>query len=274
MRRRDDSPARPDPVLAPPAVAPEAYDESYYRSVCGGSDDWSRSDGRRMAGVYRAMLGIAEFRPNEAVVDIGTGRGELPVTAVLAGARHAIGVEYSPDAIRLAQRTAAAHGVTDRVDFVLADARAIPLPDGCADLVTMLDVVEHLRPDELDDVLAEVGRLLRPGGRLLVHTFPTATIYDVTYRWLRRLAVRRRWPADPRNDFERRMHVNEQSVRSLAKTLRRAGFVDVRAWLGDWVHVQHLPARWARVTVRALSHVPLARALARANVLALARRAP
>jgi cyclopropane fatty-acyl-phospholipid synthase-like methyltransferase len=36
----------------------------------------------------------------------------------------------------------------------------------------MLDVVEHLTPTELDRTLAQARRILAPGGRLYIHTFP------------------------------------------------------------------------------------------------------
>lgn len=51
---------------------------------------------------------------------------------------------------------------------VLADARNIPLPDGCALTVMALHVIEHFYLWEVGDVLAEWRRLLKPGGRLVL----------------------------------------------------------------------------------------------------------
>ncbi|MHB8670261.1 MAG: class I SAM-dependent methyltransferase, partial [Acidimicrobiales bacterium] len=105
--------------------------------------------------------------------------------------------------------------------------------------------------------LREALRILRPNGRLLVHTMPTRTIYDVTYRLQRSLSPgrRRRWPADPRNDWERSLHVNEQTARALRRSLRAAGFVDARVRHGAWVHDEFVPdARARRLYARLARH--------------------
>jgi hypothetical protein len=127
----------------------------------------------------------------------------------------------------------------------------------------MLDVVEHLTPAELADALAEAHRVLRAGGRLFVHTAPNRLVYDVTYR-LQRTALPwrlRSWPSDPRNEFERTMHVNEQTTRSLVAALRQAGFADPLAWAGRWVCAGHLPSRRAGRWYRLAARVPGLRGL-------------
>jgi SAM-dependent methyltransferase len=225
-------------------VAADRYDEEYYLHTCGGSEEWRRSDGAEMAGVYPGSLQEARLAEGEVVVDIGTGRGELLVAALERGAAQAIGVEYSPAAVKLAQQTLDVNEINpDRGRVVEADARSVPLPDGVADLVTMLDVVEHLAPDELSAALRQAHRLLRPGGRILIHTFPTRTLYDVTYRlqrWARPSRIRT-WPRDPRKELEHVMHVNEQSVRRLRRALRGAAFAEVDVRPGVWVYTEFLP---------------------------------
>lgn len=252
----DVSRSAPEPPVPAPVVAPEVYDEDYFRHGCAGSAEWSASEGTEMADIYPGMLRAAGFTAGEVVVDMGTGRGELPVLAARWGAKEAVGVEYSPAAVRLAEQTVAAHDVGDRVRVVQADARAVPLPDGHADLVLFVDVVEHLAPAELDAALRESLRILRPGGRVHIHTFPTKTMYDVTYRLLRTLARRRQWPADPRNDYERQMHVNEQTLTSMTAALSGAGFTRVRVSPGAWAYTDHLPEQWAQRVVRGLARFP------------------
>jgi len=257
--------------LNDPAVAPDEYDEDYFLTCCSGSQEWSESSGKRIAGLYYGFLNLAQFKAGEVVVDLGTGRGELPVLAAKQGAPRAIGVEYSASAIALARQTVEAHDVADRVDVVQADARSIPVPDATADLVTMLDVVEHLAPAELEAVLVEARRILRPGGRIFIHTFPTRTTYSITYRWLRLLLLRRRWPRDPRNDYEHRMHVNEQTVTSLRRSLRRAGFAKVDVHPGAMVYVDFMPDAWAQRLVRRLARFRAFARLTHADIVATAR---
>jgi ubiquinone/menaquinone biosynthesis C-methylase UbiE len=191
---------------------------------------------------------------------------------VKQGAARAIGVEYAEAAVALARRTLEVHEVNDRAEVVLADARAMPIDDGIADLVTMLDVVEHLTDDEIARSLAEIRRILRPGGRLFIHTFPTRTIYDVTYRALRLTSPRRmrRWPADPRNEFEHKMHVNEQTLRSLRRSLRAAGFDPVEVVLGKWVYTDHVPDPGAKRVYERLAKHRLTAPLGVSNIFATA----
>lgn len=248
------------PDLPPPAVPAAVYDTNYYRSVCGDAAAFAAGD---LGGIHAWALQRLAPAPGEHLVDIGCGRGELLAGAVAAGVR-ATGVEYSPDAVALARATAPG------AEVVLADARDVPLPDGSADAVAMLDVVEHLTAAELAAALAEARRILRPGGRLLIHTMPNRLLYDVTYRALRLVA--RSWPADPRNDHERRMHVGEQTAGSLRGALREAGFAEIRVQRGEWIHDEFLPSHRARAWLRRAAHVAPLRPLVVANLIAGARR--
>jgi cyclopropane fatty-acyl-phospholipid synthase-like methyltransferase len=233
------------------------YDEEYYRTRCAGYADWTDSGGARVAGIYPGFLQRAGLREGETVVDLGAGRGELLVTAVEMGASHAYGVEYSPAAVRMAKQTIETHGVGDRAEVVLADARAVPLPDEFADLVCFVDVIEHLSPDELHAALVEARRMLRPGGRVVAHTMPNRLTYAVTYRALRPF-FGRSWPKDPRNTFEQTMHVNEQTLRSLRRSITEAGFT-ARVELGAWIRDDFPPSARARRIYRLLARVgPLA----------------
>lgn len=246
-------------AIPDPAVPADVYDETYYREWCAGYETWSASGGREVAGIYPGFLARARLRPGEVVVDVGTGRGELLAVAVEMGAHRAYGLEYSKDAVALARTTLAIHGVEDRAEVLLADARSETLPEGIADLVCYVDVVEHLTPDELHDSLVQARRVLRPGGRVVAHTFPSRLIYDVTYRWLRAVPGHRRWPADPRKEFERVMHVNEHSPSSLTRAFEEAGF-DVEVELGAWVYTDFVPTRTGRGVYRALARCgPLAK---------------
>ena len=221
--------------------------------------------------MYEYVFGELGLRPGDTLVDVGTGRGELLAVASQAGI-DAIGIEYSDAAVALAHRTLEARGIND-ASVLLADARALPVADASAAAVTLLDVVEHLTPEELDLALAEARRILKSDGRLYIHTFPNRTVYDVTYR-LQRIAVpsrRRTWPADPRGDYERAMHVNEQTVPALRKALR-SHFAEVRVWLGDWIYTDHVPDERCYALYYRLAKLPgpLAR-LGRGNIWAEAR---
>jgi ubiquinone/menaquinone biosynthesis C-methylase UbiE len=260
--------------LPPPVVAADCYDADYYLCKCAGRESWVTSGGTDLDPLYLGCLLKAGVNPGDVVVDIGTGRAELPVVAVREGARLAVGIEYSWSALELGARTVAASGVGDRILLMAADARKLPLPDGCADLVTLLDVVEHLAPDELARCLAECHRILRPKGRVLAHTMPNRLVYDVTYR-IQRLARRHRrlhWPADPRQEIEHLMHVNEQTRRSLVSYLRGAGFASAEVTHGEWIWEGFVPDEKARALYHRLSRFRLTAALGRGDLWAVAQK--
>jgi SAM-dependent methyltransferase len=102
------------------------------------------------------------------VIDVGCGTGDnLGALDEVAG-RTVAGVELSEYAVRHAPRSA-----DGDVRAGVARAEQLPFPTGCADLVTSMDVIEHL---DDDDALAEYRRVVRPGGLVLL-TVPA-------YQWL------------------------------------------------------------------------------------------
>jgi len=107
----------------------------------------------------RASLIPHATRPGSLLVDIGCGAGVLAPHVAHLGHRH-LGVDVVPASARLARD----RGIT----VLLGDARCIPMGDGCADVVVAGEVLEHV-PD-LDRVVAEATRILRPGGTLVIDT--------------------------------------------------------------------------------------------------------
>ena len=98
-------------------------------------------------------------RPGEHIVDIGAGPGFLAAEMATEGAR-VVAVDPSASMRELAR----ARGV----DFAIEDgsAEALPLPDGSVDAAVATQVLEYV-PD-VPGALAEIRRVLRPGGRVLL----------------------------------------------------------------------------------------------------------
>jgi SAM-dependent methyltransferase len=110
-------------------------------------------------------LAVADLRPGDRVLDLGSGGG----IDVLLSARRvgptgfAYGVDMTTEMLDLARRTAAAAGATN-VEFRQGTIEDIPLPDGAVDVV-ISNCVVNLSVDK-PAVLAEMFRVLRPGGRI------------------------------------------------------------------------------------------------------------
>jgi len=120
---------------------------------------------RRMAeDLAAAVAGIAEPQ----VLEIGPGPGGL---AVELARRHAgvrlTGLDIDPAMVDRAVLRVRREGLDGRLAFVVGDVTALPFPDASFDLVTSSFSVHHW-PDGAGG-FAEIGRVLRPGGRAIVY---------------------------------------------------------------------------------------------------------
>ncbi len=108
---------------------------------------------------------VAELREGETVLDLGSGGG----IDVLLSARRvgptgtAYGLDMTDEMLALARDNAATAGATN-VEFLKGYIEAIPLPEGSVDVV-ISNCVINLSTDK-PGVIAEIARVLRPGGRL------------------------------------------------------------------------------------------------------------
>ncbi|MGY1749353.1 methyltransferase domain-containing protein [Modestobacter sp. SYSU DS0511] len=95
--------------------------------------------------------------PGAVLVDLACGGGLMAPHVRRLGYRH-VGVDIGLAGLRIARE----HGVIPVRGSVLA----VPLADGCADVVTAGEILEHV--DDPGQVLAESARLLKPGGVLVI----------------------------------------------------------------------------------------------------------
>ncbi len=130
---------------------------------------WQYEKGAETIKFYLERYSEAEMFSDKTVVDIGCGAGGKSLYYASRGVKEVIGVEilekYRAEADALANEL----GLTDQFRFVCADAAALPFTDGSIDTIIMNDAMEHVARPEA--VLAEMMRVLRPGGRLFVN-FP------------------------------------------------------------------------------------------------------
>ena len=99
----------------------------------------------------------------QRIVDVGCGDGSATHLATKLDARSSvIGVDWSANALSQAR----ARGLLVVQGGV--DTAGLPLPDGCADVVIMSELIEHLV--DTDAAIDEARRVLRPGGVLLLST--------------------------------------------------------------------------------------------------------
>jgi len=121
---------------------------------------------------YHRYLLAREFCRGRDVLDVAAGEGYG--TALLAQvARSAVGVEIDEAAVTAAR----SEFQRPNLRFELGDARTLPLPDDSVDVAVTFETLEHLA--EHDVFLAELRRVLRPGGLLIIST-PDRDAYSPT----------------------------------------------------------------------------------------------
>ena len=111
--------------------------------------------------VGAAIVGAAQVRPGERVLDIACGTGNAAIRAAGAGAS-VTGLDLTPELFQAARRRAAEAGV--EVEFVEGDAEALPFEDASFDVV--LSTFGVMFAPRHAVAATEILRVLRPGGRI------------------------------------------------------------------------------------------------------------
>lgn len=126
----------------------------------------------------RTAVRALGLRGGERVLDACTGTGDLAIALQAGGAGEVVGSDFSPSMLAQARQKAPA------LRFAVADTTALPFPDRSFDAATVGFGVRNL--EDLDGGLAELCRVLRPGGRLAVLEFnrpPNALVRAVYHTY-------------------------------------------------------------------------------------------
>ena len=161
---------------------------------------WSSKVGKFW--VRDRMIGALPWRGDERVLDVGCGHGLMLIGAAkrLKGGK-AVGIDIwqsedqygnSPEA---AMENARIEGVSDRIELKTADARRMPFPDGSFDVIVSSYALHNI-PDKAGrrKAVAEIARVLKPGGKLALVDIFHAGEYAGALRDAGIREVRASWP--------------------------------------------------------------------------------
>lgn len=114
---------------------------------------------------------LAQIKAGDSVLDVGCGPGSVTIPAKIRAGLHgkAAGIDPAPEMIAVARRKAARKGL--EIDFRLGVIEALPFPDASFDVATSSLMIHHLPVDLQVRGLAEIYRVLKPGGRILIADF-------------------------------------------------------------------------------------------------------
>jgi SAM-dependent methyltransferase len=222
----------------------------HHRELAGQDTEaiwgWDSPAGRRRADRRGHLLAArAGIGPGRRVLELGCGTGEFTCRVAPSGAR-LVALDLSPDLLARARAR-----VGEGARFVRGNAEVLPFPAGRFDAVYGCSVLHHL---DLDATLAEVRRVLRPGGRL-AFSEPNLLNPQVLLMFKVR-ALRGRFGVSPDEMAFTRGRIT--------RTLRRLGFTGISVRYFDFLHPAIPGALLSLVEppLRALERVPVLRAIA------------
>jgi arsenite methyltransferase len=118
------------------------------------------------AETTRRALELIGVGPEDRLLDVASGTGASALQAAREIGCEVVGVDYSEEAVVGANEAADAEDPARPVGFVRGDAEALPLPDSSSDAVLCECSLSSFR--DKPRALAEIGRVLKPGGRLAI----------------------------------------------------------------------------------------------------------
>jgi demethylmenaquinone methyltransferase / 2-methoxy-6-polyprenyl-1,4-benzoquinol methylase len=174
-------------------------------------------------GRWRRETANAVVRPGDRVLDSCCGTGDLALASLRAGGR-VTGLDFSERMLERARRK------SREVDWVQGDALALPFEDDSFDAATVGFGVRNL--EDLDRGLAELARVLRPGGRLgvLEITRPQGILERFYNVWFGKIVpvLGKLLPGGSAYTYLPASVKRFPGPEDLARFLREAGFSDVR----------------------------------------------
>lgn len=186
--------------------------------------------------------------PNLSVLDLSCGRGEILAALARDGCR-ARGTHYRGDDYKLTGQKGPIETAGLKIDPDVDLTKPLPYPDGAYDVVILSEVLEHL--PEHRTVLSESGRVLAPGGRLILSTPNIARLHSrLHFFWSgTHKLIRRRVGFDIGRDDLYAYHTNPVDFPLLHTLLHQAGLTVERLdvtrfkWKHAWLFLLY-PVFW------------------------------
>jgi precorrin-6B methylase 2 len=180
--------------------------------------------------VVHRMLQLAEARPGDLVVDLGSGDGRIVIAAAQKFGARGLGIEIDAALVEKSRENARRAGVADRVSFVQDDALV-------ADISAASVVTVYLLPGLINRLQPRFLQRLQPGTRIVSHAFamtgwkpdrretmriakahPGQGDESILYLWIVPADVRGLWQA---TGTQLRIHQNFQEIELEGRLLGR-----------------------------------------------------
>jgi cyclopropane fatty-acyl-phospholipid synthase-like methyltransferase len=203
------------------------YTEDYFLTSATGHDEFINFEGKyeQLIDKFQMVISLLDLKPSDSMLDIGCGRGEMVIYHALSGGR-ATGADFSDEAIKLAESKAAQ--LNANCKFLISSFEKID-ETVKYDKIISIDFIEHISAGEGKVFYEKCLKLLNPGGKLLIYTFPNTIRRKHGYKLIRLFSILKGKPLpkqepDTVSDHYKQYHLNEQSYFTLKNSAVNAGF--------------------------------------------------
>ena len=131
----------------------------------------------------RKIVNFLKTKKPDTILDIATGTGDLAIDLAKTGARKIVGLDIAKGMLEVGERKVRKKELDTVVKMVHGDSEALPFEEGSFDAVTVAFGVRNF--ENLEKGLAEIYRVLKPGGHFVVleTSVPTKTPFKQFYRF-------------------------------------------------------------------------------------------
>ncbi len=156
--------------------------EKMFDTISGKYDGLNRviSFGIDVKWRKKVVAHVAAQHP-DSILDIATGTGDLAISLARTSASRIVGLDLSEGMLRVGRKKLEERGLSERIEMVQGDSEALPFDLETFDAVTVAFGVRNF--EDLDKGLAEIFRVLKPGGTLVIleTSVPTRFPYKQGY---------------------------------------------------------------------------------------------
>lgn len=147
-----------------------SYAKESYVTVRPEPDTW------RLHPTFRTLQTYNQYAQG-VVADFGCNHGALTILCTEFNTEMVVGFDMNIQALEVAAQTANSRRYMGKLSFVHTDLRKIPIQDAQFDFAYSFHTLEHIYPNDIDCVVSEFFRVLKPGAHMLIqipydHAYP------------------------------------------------------------------------------------------------------
>lgn len=213
------------------SVSTTKYNYDYYQNLYGIYDYRKKIKLSDFKEIQRHIGSLLDHSKEEFIIDFGCGNGDLTILLAFKYKCKTLGIDYSPDAIRIAKNSNKIlkeyhPSLSARIDFICAKNQQLPdLKNVTA--VYLCDVIEHMFDEEIEISMQKILSWSKNKLSLVVHTDNNnylrfvRPITDLLALILGKTSLK---TIKIRNNWEKERHVNLTTPTALAQKLKLYGF--------------------------------------------------